>query len=67
MATKTMEKLTKNACTNTERISIYEQHYFVNSLVDFEEDIDMWDNRDILPAFPKRECYIPIPEETTPQ
>lgn len=45
-------------------VEIYEQHVFVNSLIDFEEEADEWNSRDILPAFPTRNCYIPIPPDS---
>ena len=37
----------------------------VNSLIDFVEDVDEWNSRDILPAFPKKSCYIPIPTDNS--
>lgn len=47
-----------------EFVEIYEQHSFVNSLIDFEEEVDEWNSRDILPAFPTKNCYIPIPPDS---
>ena len=47
-----------------ELVEIYEQHSFVNSLIDFEEEVDEWNSRDIFPAFPTKNCYIPIPPDS---
>ena len=43
--------------------SKYGKHIFVNSLIDFDEEVDEWNNRDILPAMVIKNCYIPIPAE----
>ena len=65
---ETMEaSLKTNAHNNSfegELVNIYEQYSFVNSLIDFEEDIDEWNSRNILPAFPTKNCYIPIPPDS---
>lgn len=48
---------------NNELMDIYEQHIFAHSLIDYEEPVDEWNMRDILPAFPSRSCYVPIPPD----
>lgn len=47
-----------------ELVEIYEQYSFVNSLIDFEEEVNEWNCRDILPAFPTKNCYLPIPPDS---
>ena len=38
------------------------KHCFEHAgLVDFNEPVDMWNNRDILPAMVIKNCYIPVP------
>lgn len=49
---------------DNELIDIYEQHIFEHSLINFDEPFDEWNMRDILPAFPSRNCYIPIPPDS---
>ena len=42
----------------------YGKHCFEHAgLVDFNEPVDIWNNRDILPAMVIKNCYIPIPAE----
>ncbi len=47
-----------------ELIEIYEQHVFENSLIDFNEEMNEWNSRDILPALAVKNCYIPIPPDS---
>lgn len=56
---KTVTNKTKG--DDNEFIITEEQHCFEHSLIDFEEPVDEYNMRDILPAFPSRTCYIPIP------
>lgn len=43
---------------------VYEQHIFENEgLIPFNEEVDEYNSRDILPAFPNRNCYVPIPPD----
>lgn len=48
---------------DNELVDIYEQHSFEHSLIDYNEPVNEWNMRDILPAFPSRNCYIPIPPD----
>lgn len=48
-----------------ELTSDYEQHLFESEgLIPFNEEVDEYNSRDILPAFPNRNCYIPIPPDS---
>lgn len=48
-----------------ELTSDYEQHLFENEgLIPFNEEVDEYNSRDILPAFPKIKCCIPIPPDS---
>lgn len=63
--------ITQNLSANNNEIkkqeeltSVYEQHSFENEgLTHFNEEVDEFNSRDILPAFPTRNCYIPIPPD----
>lgn len=65
MLEESAEKIVKgNNVSENKLINVYEQHIFVNSLIDFEEEVDEWNSREILPAFLTKNCYIPIPPDS---
>lgn len=47
-----------------ELVDIYERHSFEHALIDYNEPVDEWNMRDILPAFPTKKCCIPIPPDS---
>lgn len=57
-------KTAANKTNDNELVDIYEQHSFEHALIDYNEPVDEWNMRDILPAFPSRNCYIPIPPDS---
>lgn len=64
MLEESVKTIEGNNTSEEKLVDIYEQHNFVNSLIDFEEEADEWNNRNILPAFPTRRCCVPIPSDS---
>lgn len=50
--------------SDNQLVNVYEQYVFVNSLIDFDEEMNEWNSRDILPAIAIKNCYIPTPPDS---
>ncbi len=45
-------------------VEVFDQNIFGNSLIDFDEEMNEWNSRDILPALAIKDWYIPIPPDS---